>query len=165
MRKINRRRPAKTRTYDKQEAEAAIARYCSYQERTLGEVKKKLGLMNIGGPAADELIRRMLDEGFINEQRYADAYVRGKLNQDKWGRLKVSYSLSKKGISQDLIDLSFDQYGEDKYRELAVKLIRKKYNATRDKDRFLKKQKTARFMISKGFESRLVWDILNEEAV
>ena len=118
--------------------------------------------MNVEDTVAQEIIRKMSDEGFISEKRYADAYVRGKLNQNKWGRLKVAYSLNKKGIDQELIDLTFTQFGEEKYRGIAVKLIRKKYDETKEVNPFVKKQKTARFMISKGFEGRLVWEILNE---
>jgi regulatory protein len=153
---------SRKRTFGKPEAEAAIARYCSYQERTIGEVRRKLGAMNIESRLAEEIITRMLSEGFIDEHRYADAFMRGKFNQAKWGRLKVINSMKKKGLSGDLAEQTFNRFGKEEYRRLAASLARKKFDELKDETKIIKKHKTARFMISRGFESSLIWEMLND---
>jgi len=144
-------------------AEASISRYCAYQERTVNQVNEKLKSMNISEEDSGTIISKLISEGFINEQRFAIAYTLGKLNQNKWGRLKISHNLKAHGISGEHIEYAFSQYGEDRYRELAFRLIGKKLREIKDKDPHIIKQKAAKYMIVKGFESNIVWAILNDK--
>ena len=120
--------------------------------------------MNVESEVAEEIIARMLSQGFIDEYRYADAFMRGKFNQAKWGRLKVINSLKRKGLSLDLAKQTFNRFGDGEYRRLAANLARKKYDELNDDNKIIKKHKTARFMISRGFENSLIWEILNDDS-
>jgi regulatory protein len=145
------------------EAEVSIARYCAYQERTVLQVKGKLELMGIGSEDAKHIINKMISEDFINEQRFAIAYTLGKLNQNKWGRKKISYMLYEKGLNYTMIENAFANFGEDKYIDLIKNLVRRKWRELKDTPVYIKKNKIARFLIAKGFESELIWNIINRE--
>ena len=144
-------------------AEVSIARYCTYQERTIMQVREKLESMGISGEDSVNIINKMISDGFINEQRYAIAFTLGKLNQNKWGRIKISHVLRQKGINNILIESAFSDFGEDKYKDLIKKLVRRKSQELKDIPVYIKKNKIARFLIAKGFESELIWNIIARE--
>jgi regulatory protein len=145
------------------DAEISIARFCAYQERTILQVRDKLKLMGISLEDSEQIVLKMNSEGFINEQRYANAFTLGKLNQNKWGRLKISYTLRQKGITEEMIGKAFSDYGEDKYLELIKKLARRKFQELKGIPDIARKNRIARFLTSKGFENELIWDTLKRE--
>jgi regulatory protein len=143
-------------------AEAAMARYCSYQERTVNQVMEKLAGKNIDDRNSGKIIEKLVQEGFINEERYAVSFMLGKFRQNKWGKNKIRYALRNKGIDDRLIELAAEQIDSDEYSEQIRTLVRKKASEIKSEP-YVKKNKIANFLIGKGFEPDLVWGIIREE--
>ena len=150
------------KTYTVKSAEAALARYCSYQERTVNQVKEKLAARNIDNRQSEKIIEKLILEGFINEERYAVSYTLGKFRQNKWGKNKIRYSLRSKGIEERFIDNAMRQLDDEEYLAQIRKMIRKKAGEIKS-ERYVKKNKIANFLIGKGFEPDLVREIIREE--
>jgi regulatory protein len=143
-------------------AEKAMARFCSYQERTVNQVREKLSLRKIDPVDAERIINKLIGEGFINEERFAVSYMLGKFRQNKWGRNKIRYAMRGMGIDNRLIDKAAGAIDEEEYGFQLRKIIRKKAGESK-LDPYVKKNKIANFLIGKGFESDLVWGIIKEE--
>lgn len=121
---------------------AKISRYCAYQERSSGEVRQKLRLLGADSQTAQRLLERLADDNFINEERFARAYVRGKFRINGWGRLKIKNGLRAKGVDENLIRTALaEEINPDEYNSLLQKIVSEKG------------EKTA---ISRGFEPSLV---------
>lgn len=143
-------------------AEAAMARFCSYQERTINQVREKLAGRNIDAINSQLIIEKLIDEGFINEERYAISYMLGKFRQNKWGRNKIRYSLRNKGIDERLIEIAAGEIDEEEYYSQLKKMILKKAKEIKS-EAYVKKNKIANFLIGKGYEPDLVWGIIRKE--
>ncbi len=145
--------------------ETSIARFCAYQERTIEQVRSKLKDLEAENNIADKIIEKMIDEGFLNEERFAFSYVLGKFRQNKWGKMKIRYTLRGKGIKNDDINKALGQLDEEEYREQAVKLFHTKIARIKGNNPVNKKLKVIAFMVSKGFENDLIWDIIRKEGI
>lgn len=142
-------------------AKAKAAKYCAYQERTQQQLRDKLFSWGLYGDDVEEVILFAITEGFVNEERYARSYCSGHFILKKWGRIKIKNSLQQKNISSYCIDLGLQEIDEEDYLELLKELATKKYEALKDQDTYIKKQKTARYLMQKGFESELIWSRLS----
>ena len=143
-------------------ARKKIASYCAYQERCQKEVRDKLYSYGLFKDEVEELIAWLITENFLNEERYAQTYAGGKFRVKNWGRLKITQALQQKDISAYCIKQGLKEIDEEEYLNTISKLARKK--ATELQQRFSNtyqlKDKASRFLISRGFEPDLVWEIL-----
>ena len=142
-------------------AKNKAAKYCAYQERTQQEVRDKLYKWGYYGDDVEEVIAFLISEGFVNEERYAIAYVRGHFNQKKWGRLKIKLGLQQKDISPYCIKKGLAEINNTAYEEAIESLLKKKYNQLSGEDLYVKKNKSVRYVMQKGFEPNLIWEIAN----
>lgn len=145
----------------KQGIEKAQA-YCAYQERCQQEVRNKLNEWGLYGDEAEEVIAALISENFLNEERFALAYVSGKFRLKKWGRLKLKAELKARQISDYCIKKALAQIDSDEYEKTILELIKKKNNTINDKLPYVRKQKILRYLVSKGFEFDIVQNIMNE---
>lgn len=152
----------KTEQLSVQEAKAKVARYCAYQERTRQEVQTKLEDYGLSSSDLERVLNELEAEGFYNEERYAQAFCRGKLHHNKWGRVKIVQALRQKGLSDQQIQTGLAEIGEETYRKILSDLITKKLKSLKEEDAFTRNHKVARFAIGKGFEADLVWEMLGE---
>ncbi|MCM1531108.1 MAG: RecX family transcriptional regulator [Bacteroides sp.] len=121
---------------------AKISRYCAYQERSSGEVRQKLRLLGADSDTSRKLLQRLLDDNFVNEERFARAYVRGKFRINGWGRLKIRNGLRAKGVDEKLIQTALrEEISENEYAALLQRTVTEKG------------PKTA---LSRGFEPSLI---------
>lgn len=139
-----------------------IMRFCAYQERSYRQVREKLYELGLYGEDVEQMLIRLYDENFLNEERYAKAYVSGKFRQNQWGKIKIKQGLKLEKISDYCIKKGFLEITDEDYSVLMKKLISQKWNLTTDKNLLLKKKKVYNYMLSKGFESDIVIDILKE---
>lgn len=137
--------------------------YCAYQERCHSEVRSKLIEIGITGYDVDELISVLITEGFLNEERYARAFVKGKFNQLQWGRIKIRKGLSEKRVSPYCIEKGMEEIDEDAYLATLEELATRKWKKLKDKNPYTRRQKLARFLVQKGYENGLVWDHIREK--
>lgn len=137
-----------------------IASYCAYQERTQAQVREKLYELNCVDDEAEELIVWLIQENFLNEERFAKSYAGGKFRIKKWGRLKIKNGLKQHGLSEYCIKSGMKEIEADDYDRLIGDLVEKKWQAEKLNDLYQKKNKIARYLISRGFESDLVWEAI-----
>ena len=138
-----------------------LRKYCAYQERCHQEVKTKVLSWNFHYRVAEQLVVKLIEEGFLNEERYAKAFVGGKFRQKGWGRIKIVNALKQKGISPYLINSSLKEIGGDDYQTKLELLLKKKMPTLKAENEWVMKQKLARFALTKGFESEMVWQVIN----
>ncbi|HKK88167.1 MAG TPA: regulatory protein RecX [Saprospiraceae bacterium] len=135
-----------------EKASVAIRKYCAYRERCQSEVYQRLYKMNVPNDWMEELVADLMAEDYLNEWRYAEWYVRSKVNQNGWGRIKISQGLKAKKVAQALIDHAMRQIDEEIYFKKLHKWIETKI---RDyKGKYTKKElkwKVGGFCFQKGF--------------
>ena len=153
-------RPAKPLTPD--QVLDKMAKYCAYQERCVKDVKDKLKTYDIPQASKDEILDYLLDNRFVNDERFARSFVRGKLNQSGWGVNKIRFHLMQKGIDKDVIDEAFGQTDEEVYKQKLIDILKTKSKTVKAETDFERKRKLAAFAMQKGFEAALVWEVLKE---
>ena len=139
-----------------------MAKYCAYQERCVKDVRDKLKTYDLSQEDCDKILEYLLDNRFVNDERFAKSFVRGKVNQSGWGLNKIRFHLMQKGIAKDLIDEALRQTDEDLYRQRLIDILKTKSKTVKAANDFERKRKLAAYAMQKGFEGNLVWDILKE---
>lgn len=134
--------------------------YCAYQERSQYEVRGKLISLGMRGAELENIISTLIENNFLNEERFAIAYANGKLRIKNWGKRKISEGLKFKQVSAPLIKKALKNLDEAEYREILRTVIRKKMPASKQKLDFRENYKLAQYAISRGFEPDLVFYIL-----
>ena len=148
--------------YNFTEALQRLRKYCAYQERCHQEVKNKLYEWGFDSEDSGRVIVQLMEERMINEERYTKAIIGGKFRQKGWGRVKITQALKAKGIVNNLIDYSMNEIDEVEYKKKLKSILLKKLGTLKAENDTIKKQKLARFGISKGYESDLVWAVVKE---
>ncbi len=142
-----------------------IYAYCAYQERSEFEVMQKLAELGLSVEESDKMLAHLKQDNFVNNRRFAFAFVGGKFRIKKWGRLKIKSALKQFGIEASLIAQAMDQeIEEEQYLETLTDLAIKKNESIRDKDAVQKKAKLVRYLAAKGYESELIWEVVNQLA-
>jgi regulatory protein len=135
---------------------------CSRRELCISEVRTKLQSWGIKDAEEDKIINILIEEKFINESRYATAFVKDKFSYYKWGRIKISMHLNAKNIPGDIIRKAIDIIDSDVYKKTLIDLLSARRRSVKAKNQYDLKAKLLRYGLSKGFESSLLYDILNE---
>ena len=148
--------------YDLQIAREKIQAYCAYQERCHMEVTKKLKSWGLIPDAIDLLIGELIQFNFLNEERYARSFARGKFRIKKWGRMKIRMELKKRDIYFKCIDFAMEEIDDKAYFETLKKVLQKKNELEKEKDSYKRKAKLTRYLVSRGFEYDLIRDALEE---
>ena len=139
-----------------------MAKYCAYQERCVKDVSDKLKTFDISEKEREEILNYLIDNRFVNDKRFAQAFVRGKINQSGWGLNKIRYHLMQKGIDKETIAEALGQTDEETYRQRLVDILNTKAKTVKAENAFEKNRKLAAYAMQKGFEANLVWDVLKE---
>ena len=139
-----------------------MAKYCAYQERCLKDVRDKLKTFEISEEEKTKILEYLLDNRFVNDERFAKSFVRGKINQSGWGVNKIRFHLVQKGIAKEVIDEALGQTDEEVYRQRLIDILQTKVKTVKADSEFEKKRKLAAYAMQKGFESALVWEILKD---
>ncbi|MBQ6771696.1 MAG: RecX family transcriptional regulator [Bacteroidales bacterium] len=139
-----------------------MAKYCAYQERCLKDVKDKLKTFDIAQEAKSEILDYLLDNRFVNDERFAKTFARGKVNQSGWGMNKIRFHLVQKGIAKDIIDEALGQTDEEAYRQRLISILKSKSKTVKAENDYERNRKLAAYAMQKGFESGLVWEVLKE---
>ena len=137
-----------------------MAKYCAYQERCVKDVREKLKTFDLPDEEKTKILDFLLDNRFVNDERFAKSFVRGKVNQSGWGINKIRFHLMQKGIPKELIDEALGQTDEEVYRQRLVDILKAKAKTVKAENNFEKNRKLAAYALQKGFESNLVWEVL-----
>ena len=136
---------------DTAQAKGKILKYCAYQERSQKEVKNKLYDMGLYTNQVNELMLYLIQENYLNEERFAIHFAASKMRQKKWGRRKIEIALKEKGLGEKLIKQSIGALNKVQYSSNLVALIEKKDRTLRYSSEYERKQKLIRYFLGRGY--------------
>lgn len=140
-----------------------IKHYCAYQERCHSEVKNKLFDYGLTKIESDDILIYLIENNYLDEQRYAEQFAGGHFRGKKWGRIKICYALRQKQISDPCIKKALQVIEEKDYLKTLQKLFdEKKKMLKREKNHFIHKKKIRDYLIQKGFESGYIEELLKD---
>ena len=148
------------RVYNIKIAIDRLKNYCALQDRCQNDITKKMKEWGLLETTQTQILDILIIEKYVDEERYAKSFSRGKFQIKKWGKVKISSELRKKKISEKIITIGINEIEESDYLDTLDKLLLKKKNSIKDKNLFIKKRKIADFLFQRGFESDLVWNKL-----
>ena len=134
--------------------------YCSYQERCHVEVREKLKQFNLTSLEKDTVIVHLIDQNFLNEERFAQIFTISKFHQKGWGKKRISNELKARHISSFLINNALKTIPEEEYEATFYSLAEKHWNSLADNDLFKKRKKCCDFLIRKGWETDKIYDLV-----
>jgi regulatory protein len=140
------------------------ANYCAYQERCHSEVLEKLSEWGIWGIDAQEILLTLIEQNYLNEERFAIAFAGGKFRVKHWGKVKIKLELKQRDISEYCLNKALNEISDQDYLHTLNEQIDKKWAETKDKNLLSKRAKVARYVIGKGFEQDLIWNILRNKS-
>ncbi|TCC99873.1 regulatory protein RecX [Pedobacter psychroterrae] len=147
---------------DRRAALAKAEHYCAYQERSQQEVRNKLYEWGLWSSDVEELIAELIQTNFLNEERFAMAYVSGKFNIKKWGKIKIKQGLKLKRVPDKMILNALKSINYDNYLNTIKLAAEKKLNVITEKDPYKKRYKLVSYLLSKGFENDLITEVLKD---
>lgn len=141
-----------------------IRHYCAYQERCHSEVKEKLYGFGLTKNESDQIISTLIEENYLNEERFAVMYAGGHFRTKHWGRVKIKYELKKKMVSPYCIKKALASIEEADYENTLTRLAALKLKTLKgEKNLFIRKKKLQDHLLQKGFENDLVSAIVNKK--
>ena len=141
----------------KEQALQKLRHYCGYQERCHSEVKEKLFDLAVKRNEHDEIISTLIEENYLDEERFAIQFAGGKFRIKQWGKKKIKYELKQKQISNYSINKALQSIDKDLYRKTLQKLAIQKLKTLKSENNvFVKKQKLYTYLLQKGFEQDIV---------
>ncbi len=144
------------------EAIKKMERYCAYQERCHKDVEGKLKTMRLIPEAREKIILHLLDQNFLNEERFAKSFARGKFNIKKWGKQRIVRELKYRGISEYNLKTALKEIPEKDYLEAFHKLAEKKYASITETNLSKKQKKLTDYLLYRGWETHLVFEKIKE---
>ena len=137
--------------------------YCAYQERCHKEVREKLYSFQLYKKDVEQLLTQLIEEDFLNEERFALAFARGRFNLKKWGKEKIKYELKQKQVSEYCIRKALNSIDTSNYNKTFISLASNKLKTLKsEKNIFIKKKKIKAFLQQKGFEPKMIYAYLND---
>ena len=140
-----------------------MAKYCAYQERCVKDVVDKLKTFDLSEKDRQEILNYLIENRFVNDERFAKCFVKGKINQSGWGINKIRFHLIQKGIAKELIDEALRSFDQETYRQRLVEVLETKAKTVKATNEFEKKRKLAAYAMQKGFEANLVWEVIKDD--
>lgn len=144
----------KTLTYD--EALHKSAAYCSLSEHCTSELMDKFNYWDVLPEYREKIIQFLVREKYIDEKRYASAFVKDKFSYNKWGKIRLRIELKAKKIDNNIIEEALAGISEKEYHSMITKLIKEKENHLDYRNEYEKKGRLFRYLSGKGFENELI---------
>lgn len=146
----------------KEEAIQKIKHYCNYHDRSHYEVKEKLFSFGLYKSLVDEILAQLIEENYLNEERFAQKYVSGKFKMNHWGKIKIEQGLKQRQVSAYNIRIALKQINEDDYKNLLKKLAQTKWDQLKGEQYLRRQAKTQAYLLQKGFEPSYVYSVVKE---
>ncbi len=153
---------SKKLTYTIEEARKKLEKYCIYQDRCHQEIEHKLYEMNMIEEAKNIIILHLIEHNFVNEERFSKSYARGKFRIKKWGKQRIIRELKSRRISDYNIKSALKEIDEDDYLKTLETLTQNKIDAISEKNPYKKSQKVTNFLLYRGYENNLIYDMVKE---
>lgn len=145
-----------------EQATNRAAALCARCEQAPADINDKLMKWGLSARDAAGVTRQLIDEGFLNEQRFARAFVKDRFAFNGWGKIKIAHQLRQKGIPSDIIDEAMSVIDEDQYRQRLIELLRAKWRTVKDREPRAAWAAMMRFAASRGFETQLAGDCVKQ---
>lgn len=152
----------KTKGYTLTEAAKKIENYCAYQDRCHKEVISKLKEMGMIPMAIDKIVGQLIEDRFLNEERFAKSFARGKFKIKKWGRNRIVNELKQRDISKYNITTALKEIDPNDYSTTLDALAKKRLQQLNETNLQKRKKKLADYLLYRGWESHLVYEKLKE---
>ncbi len=145
----------------KEQAHQKAKHYCAYQERCHSEVKEKLYGFGLRKTEVEELLSKLIEEDYLNEERFAVQFAGGRFRMKQWGRVKIKYELKQKQVSEYIIRKALKTIDEDDYQSTLQKLYeQKQQQLSPEKNIFIQKRKLQDYLLQKGYELQLINELM-----
>lgn len=151
-----------SKTFTPEQAFAKAKHYCAYQERSHAEVKEKLYSFGLRKTDVETILAKLIEENYLNEERFARLFAGGKFRMKKWGRVKIVYELKQKRISAYNIKIALEEIDESEYLAVLKKLAEAKWRSLKKDQHIIRQTKMQQYLLQKGFEPNLVKAIITE---
>ena len=138
-----------------------IQSYCLYQERCVKEVKNKLFSINVSSKLVNNIIQHLLNNDYLNEERFSEMFIQGKLRIKKWGRIKLKYELKSKGIDSNIINDKINKIKEEEYLNYFNQFSTNKIKLLKGTNH-QKKTSFINYFTYRGWENRLIYAKLKD---
>ena len=146
------------KVYSVTEAKRKLEHFCVYQDRCHSEVQTKLKEMKMIPIAIDNIIIHLIEHNFLNEERFAKSYARGKFNIKNWGKIRIIRELKIRKISDYNIKTALKEFTEEDYLDKLNTISEKKLVTITETNTYKKRKKLADFLLYRGWESHLVYE-------
>jgi regulatory protein len=152
------------RTFTKEQVYQKLKHYCAWQPRCRSEAREKIFSFGLKRPEAEELLSRLVDDGFLNEEKFAVLFAAGRFGMKQWGRKKIKAALNAKRVSPAGITKALREIDSKKYTETLQRLAGRKWKSVNGAgvNLFVKMTKTRNYLLQKGYEPQLVAAVLKE---
>jgi regulatory protein len=140
----------------KEQALPKLKQYCAYQERSHAEVKEKLYSYGLYKVDVETIISQLIEENYLNEERFAIQFAGGKFRIKQWGRKKIEYALKEKQVSSYCIKKAIKQIDEADYQKVLLHVTTKKWALLKGEQHLNREAKTRAYLLQKGFENDLI---------
>ncbi len=145
-----------------EDAKLKLEKFCIYQDRCHYDVEKKLKSLHVDEDTYNQVLMDLIQDNFLNEERFVFNYVRGKFNQKKWGKNKIKFELKKRAIHDSLITKALNQIDSEYYFNTLKDLFLKKQLLTKETNPFLKNKKVISYLINRGYEYDLIKEVMEQ---
>jgi regulatory protein len=152
--------PKSKKIIDQQAAYAKAEHYCAYQERAQQEVRDKMYEWELKPTEVENIIVRLIENNYLNEERFANAYVQGKFNQKGWGRIKIKQGLKLKRVPDGLIRKALQTIPDEDYLQTLQNILAKKTAILSERNPLKRRYKLQQYAMGRGFESDSIWEVL-----
>ena len=149
----------------KEQAIQKLRQYCAYQERSHSDVQQKLWDLGVYRSEHDEIISSLIEDDYLNEERFAKQFAGGKFRIKDWGKKKIYYALKEKKVSEYVIKIAMKEIDEEGYKKTVQQLAEKKYALLKGEQYMIRKKKTMDYLLQKGYEPALVTAVVGSIAV
>jgi len=156
------------KSVSKEQALQKVRHYCGYQERCHAEVKEKLYSFGLYKQEVEEMLSTLIEENYLNEERFAQHFAGGKFRMKQWGRKRIEYELKQKQLSDYCIRKGLKEIDENDYRKTLGKLAEQKWDQLKEEDNiYNKRKKLSDYLVQKGYEysyiSEVVFSVSNND--
>lgn len=148
--------------YSVKEAIHKIEHFCAYQERCHEEVVQKLRSMKMDSEEIDSIMVHLIGDNFLNEERFACSFARGKHRIKHWGKIRIVNELKSKKITQTLINIALKEISPEEYATTFHTLAERHWESVRETNLMKKRKKFCDYMLRRGFESNLIFEKVKE---
>ena len=144
------------------EAKQKAGRFCAFQERSPKEISDKLRGWGLENDQVQDVLEQLLNEGFVDPQRFANAYCNDKFEFNSWGKHKIKANIFVHQLDAVVVENALARIDNDNYINRLAELAEKKWSNLEGVEDVNRKQKTLSYLTNKGFETDLIWKALNQ---